>query len=117
MASSVLTKYFFVVYLKELRKNVILPSTWIKEVDQHFEKFMNNSINGNQLFACYFTNNPAAFNNNGSPKHDFSTKFDLPPCDFVGVVAQGTFGGKIKKVKSKLKLNLELNVYLLGNRR
>lgn len=101
MASSVVTKYYFVVYLTEIRKNCILPSSWIKDVDQHYEKFMNNSINSNQVFDCYFTVNPNAFDENGCPKHDFVAKFGLPPYVLGGNADEGCFAGKIKKVKSR----------------
>lgn len=62
---------------------------------------MNNSINKNQLFDCYYTVDPSAFDENGCPKHEFEPKFGLPSCVFGGDIIEGSFGGKIKKVECK----------------
>lgn len=58
---------YFVVRLEILKKNVVLPSAWINEIDKHFEKFVNKSLNCSQKFVCYYTTNETAFDN-GRPK-------------------------------------------------
>lgn len=66
---------FFVVYLKALKRNVVLPATWIHEIGSHFEKFMNRSINSSQWYLCYYTTNNNAFVN-GRPNDEFLPDFD-----------------------------------------
>lgn len=52
---------FFVVYLPILKRNVIIPIEWINDVGNHLEKFINNGLNKNQRFLCYYTTKAAAF--------------------------------------------------------
>lgn len=93
---------FFVAYLKVLKKNVVLPAKWICNIENHFEKFVNNSINSNQSFLCYYTNNDDAFLND-CPNEDFAPNFRLPMVQRIN--ADGSFDGcflaKLKKYKSK----------------
>lgn len=93
---------YFVAYLKALHRNVVLPANWINNIDEHFEKFVNNSINSNQSFLCYFTNNEAAFID-GHPKKDFAANFGLPMVKQTNADGsfEGCFLGKLKKFKSK----------------
>lgn len=66
---------YFVVYLLGLNKNVILPATWIKNVSEQFEKFINRSLNRSQAMLCYFTTNPAAFDEKNCPRKDWDPDF------------------------------------------
>lgn len=93
---------YFVVYLKALQKNVVIPATWIHEIDSHIEKFINNSINKNQSFLCYYTNNEAAYID-GCPKPYFLPNFCLPMVQQPNPDGSfdGCFVGKLKKFKSK----------------
>lgn len=52
---------YFVIYLPTLKKRVIIPTEWINDVGKHLEKFINNGLNKNQWFLCYYTSNAAAF--------------------------------------------------------
>lgn len=52
---------YFVIYLSTLNKRVIIPTEWINDVGNHLEKFINNGLNKNQLFLCYYTTKAAAF--------------------------------------------------------
>lgn len=89
---------YFVVYLKSLKKNVVLPATWICDIGNHFEKFMNRSINSSQWFLCYYTTNNAAFVD-GCPKKDFSPDFDSPVIGEINAndSFDGCFYGKLKQ--------------------
>lgn len=85
-----------------LKKNVILPSTWINEIDKHFEKFVNNSLNCSQKFVCYYTTNDAAFVD-GRPKCEFKPDFSV---DLVTEINpdgsfDGCFFGKLQHFNSK----------------
>lgn len=81
---------YFVVRLLILGKNVILPTTWIHGIDEHMEKFINNSLNCTQKFLCYYTNKTAAFDN-GRPIPEFEPDF---AADMVtNINSDGTFDG------------------------
>lgn len=90
---------FFVVYLLKLKKNVILPTSWVKDVDDHFEKFVNNSINRNKKFRCYYTTNMDLFEQNGCPKYDFEPDFNLDYVENTDGDFDGCFEGKLKVFK------------------
>lgn len=65
---------YFVVHLRIFNKFVVVPMTWIKGISGHIEKFMNQSINRNQIFLIYYTSNEAAFLGD-FPKKDFEPDF------------------------------------------
>lgn len=88
---------FFVVYLRALKKNVILPAEWILDIENHLEKFINNSINRSQKFLCYYTSNDAAFLN-GCPDADFKPNFSLAMITENSIGAfDGCFIGKLNR--------------------
>lgn len=90
---------YFVVYFIELNKNVILPTSWIRGIDDHFEKFMNKSLNTTQKFLCFYTNDETAFEDNGAPNIDYPADFSMAlRNDFNG---PGSFFGKLKHFKGK----------------
>lgn len=66
---------YFVVFLEKLKTNVILPASWIKDIEDHFEKFMNRSINRSQALLCYYTTNLEAFEANKCPRKDWPASF------------------------------------------
>lgn len=91
---------YFVVYLKALRKNVVLPTAWIHEIGIYFEKFMNKSINSSQWFLCYYTTNNEAFND-GCPDKDFQPDFRSAVITETNddESFDGCFYGKLKQFK------------------
>lgn len=91
---------YFIVYLEKLRKNVILPTTWIKDIDDHMEKFFNYGLNTVQQFKCFYTKNEMAFEPiNGLPFSSYPANFDLPLNNLV--VDEGCYTGQLKRFKSK----------------
>lgn len=100
---------YFVVYLKKLNKNAILPISWIKDVENHFEKFVNNSINSSQKFQCYYTTDRNAFDENGVPRIDLEPNFDMHYVENIDDEFDGCFEGKLKKFKSKFRFVTILN--------
>ncbi|XP_055309118.1 uncharacterized protein LOC129573007 [Sitodiplosis mosellana] len=76
---------YFVVFLRELRKNVVLPATWIKDIDKHYEKFMNNSLNSAQQHLCFYNSNAEA-QIDGRPDENVVPDFNSEHC----------FHGKLK---------------------
>lgn len=103
---------YFVVYIEKLKKDVILPHKWINGIRKQFEKFVNGTLKGPQLFLCYFTTNPDAFVD-GRPDVNFVPNFDV----MVENINQdgtfdGCFYGKIKKYRSKLQ-SIFVSIYIL----
>lgn len=107
---------FFVAYLKVLGKNVVLPATWICNIENHFENFVNNSINSNQAFLCYYTTNEDAFSN-GCPIDEFAPNFRLPMVQRIN--DDGSFDGcflaKLRKFRSKHLKQNEFMLYSYSN--
>ncbi|XP_055308955.1 uncharacterized protein LOC129572867 [Sitodiplosis mosellana] len=88
---------YFVVYIVDLNTTLILPSTWVRDIDDHIEKFINLSLNTAQSFLCFYTNDEEAFEENGAPKMDYPANFDLQSrTDFDG---PGCFIAKLKHFK------------------
>lgn len=94
--------HYFVVYNIELNTSVILPTSWIRDIDDHLEKFMNNSLNTTQKFLCFYTNDDSAFEESGAPKCDYPADFSLPRRNDLD--GPGCFLGKLKHFKGKFNL-------------
>lgn len=96
---------FFIVYLPPLRKNVVIPANWIFDIGVHLEKFINNGLNSNQWFLCYYTTNPEAFTDN-HPDKDFNPDFTLDLITEVNADEQfdGVFFGLLVRFKRKIFL-------------
>lgn len=75
VSSNSSNEMYFIVYLEKLNKNVILPSNWIKNIDLHFEKFINRSINRSQAQLCYYTTNAEAFEADNCPRKEWPASF------------------------------------------
>lgn len=67
---------YYIAFLKDLKKNFIVPKQWIKDIKLHKEKFYNKSLNSAQTFICFYTTNPAAFDDDGMPRGDFAPNFE-----------------------------------------
>lgn len=67
---------YFVAYFIEAKVYKVVPHSWIKNVSQHLEKFMNNGLNSNQMYTVYWTNSADAYDDNGIPKTSFRPNFD-----------------------------------------
>lgn len=61
---------YFVVFLREKKKYVVLPVNWIKDIENHFEKFVNNSLNTSQLFLCFCPDTSSHAYTDGRPDFD-----------------------------------------------
>lgn len=66
---------YYIAYFLELKKNIIVPKQWIKDIKLHKEKFYNNSLNRTQTFTCYYTNDRNAFDDDDFPKGNFPANF------------------------------------------
>lgn len=84
---------YFVVFLPALKKNVVLPAEWIYNVGDHLEKFINNGLNKNQWFLCYYTTKEAAFNDDHQPNKDAIPDFSLDLITKESDIFNGVFFG------------------------
>lgn len=66
---------FFVVYLLNKKQHVVIPTSWVQNIDEHWEKFVNRSLNRNQTFRVFYNQN--ALDDQGKPDVDFKPDFNL----------------------------------------
>lgn len=90
---------FFVVFLLEPEVNIVIPKSWILDIDKHWEKFVNNfRINSSQRFLCFWSEEAYA-QVNGEPNPNFQPNFNnnlnhrFP--------AEGCYYGKLVNFNSK----------------
>lgn len=73
---------YFIVYFVKPKLHTIVPKTWIQEVDIHWEKFVNNSLNRNQKHLCFYSEEPGAMIDRNDqvkePNAYFIPDFNLP---------------------------------------
>lgn len=46
---------YFIVRFSEANVVVIVPQVWILDIERHWEKFVNFSMNKNQKFLCFYS--------------------------------------------------------------
>lgn len=92
---------YYVAFFKDYKKNKIVPKQWIKDIKLHKEKFINNSLNSSQTFICFYTNNAAAFDDDGVPIGNFVPNFNAPlRCNFQeGDLLNGLYRIQLKAYK------------------
>lgn len=66
---------YYIAFLPNLQRNVIVPRTWIKGIKDHDEKFINYGLNTGQKFTCFYTSDKDAFHPNGAPKVNYPIDF------------------------------------------
>lgn len=75
---------YFVVFFVGIRENRTVPHAWIRNVNDYIESFINNGLNRNRLYFCFWTDHPDAFDDNGTPRatykinHQASVRNDFP---------------------------------------
>lgn len=76
---------YFIAYFDVPKLHVIIPKTWIMEVDKHWEKFVNNSINRNQKHLCFYSERPGAMidreDDEKEPDTNYVPDFTLDRCN------------------------------------
>lgn len=91
---------YFLAYFYAHDVFVIIPKTWIRGIDDQWEKFINNSLNRNQTFLCYYS--ARAIDVEGRPDADVLPVFQIPVnANFPG---DGCYYGKLISYKGKYKL-------------
>lgn len=65
---------YFVVFLQEVEKLIVIPPYWIKDGDTVWEKFVNyGGVHTNQKYLCYYKRK------NGDFTEDEGTDFGFEP--------------------------------------
>ena len=80
-------------------KYEVVPENWIKDVELHMEKFLNNSLNSSQKYICFWTNNVAARDHNGILRLDFPPDFNASIS--TAFPADGCYICRLAKAKCK----------------
>lgn len=89
---------YFVVYLVPLKKNVVIPASWIYGIGDQLEKFINLGMNHNQWFLCYYSTNPDAFIDDQlkEPNENFEADFAIDLITKINTVQfEGVFLGNL----------------------
>lgn len=68
---------FFICFLKTPKRHVVVPITWIENIDMHWEKFINESINRNQKFKVFYSQEPNAVDDFNRPDPSFEPNYQL----------------------------------------
>lgn len=68
---------YFVAHVLNNGTHIVVPKTWILSIDDHWEKFVNNSINRNQKFLCFYTERDEAMDEEGKPSVEYVPNFQL----------------------------------------
>lgn len=88
---------YYVAFFKDLKKNFIVPKQWIKGIKAHKEKFYNNGLNSTQIFMCFYTNEPNAFEENGLPDGKYQPNFEARVS--FALDGEGLYRGQLKAYK------------------
>lgn len=67
---------YFVVYLTEANRNIVIPVRWVPEYEIYLERFFNHSVNTTQTHLCYYNACGDAINLNGQPNSEFEPNFE-----------------------------------------
>lgn len=110
---------YYIVYLLKPKKNVVIPMPWVSEGKKHLEKFVNNAINCNQIYLCYYSQEDHALLDE-QPNPDFvpdfrsSMNIDFPNtgCYYEKLVQfKGIFVVFFFKFNSYFSANLTFNIF------
>lgn len=88
---------FYVVFLVEPKIHVVIPTSWILNSEENWEKFVKNSLNSTQKFLCFWSENERT-QINGHPNPNYKPNFNTLNHVFP---AEGCYIGKLVDFKSK----------------
>lgn len=89
---------FFVVFLSEVKKLVVVPKEWINESEKNWEKFVNNGLNSSQKFKCFYSEGENAILPDGKPNSDYPPSFERKSDEFPN---EGWYTAKLVMFKGK----------------
>lgn len=68
---------FYVVYFFKQQQHVVIPMEWIRENEASLELFVNESLNNNHVYYCFWSERGEAFKENGEPNSEFAPRFEM----------------------------------------
>lgn len=103
---------FFIVFILGARRNVIVPHSWINDIDSHIEFFINNGVVSNRKFKSFWSDEQEAMDADGIPLASYMPiRFDtcaMRRREFK-FPEQGWYDCKIRRFKSKFNLTRNNN--------
>lgn len=90
---------YYVAFFIDMKKNMIVPKQWIRDIKLHKEKFYNHSLNSGQVFECFYTNQIEAFDVDGLPRRTFQPNFEARVAKKID--GDGLFRIRLKAYKGK----------------
>lgn len=96
---------YFIVYLIRQKQNVIFPITWVRENEKNLENFVNDGLNSNHTYYCFWSHNDGAIKENVEPNAAYSPRFNIGLENTFP--NEGCYLGKIIHFCSKFK-NIEI---------
>lgn len=90
---------YFVVFLLDIKKNITVPHTWIRNINCHLESFINNGLNCNRNFYTFWTDDDEAFDNNGLPREEYPVNNEASERSIYP--NEGWYQCRMKKFRSK----------------
>lgn len=68
---------YFVVFLLDVEKYIVIPPHWINEGHAIWEKFVNyGGVNSNQKYLCYYKRKNGDFSEDEGVDFDFAPNFN-----------------------------------------
>lgn len=68
---------FFIVYFIRPKGNVIIPVSWVREFEKNLENFVNDGLNNNHKYYCFWSQNDAAVKESGEPNAAYLPQFNF----------------------------------------
>ena len=62
---------YFIAKILQLKSYVIIPKTWVREIEKEWEIFVNNGLNKNKKFDCFHSSDQHVFDDEGRPNDKF----------------------------------------------
>lgn len=92
------------MFMTQDRQRYIVPHSWIENLQDHLEKFINRGLNRNQTFTVFYTDNPDAFDENNVPRQSYHPNFAASPHRILP--REGLYDCKLMNVRCKYFFSL-----------
>lgn len=106
---------YFVVFIFDSGSHHIIPTTWVKDMEENWQKFINRGLNSSQKFTVYFSNRDEAMIHD-QPDMNYEPVFTNEAKVFP---QEGCYYAKILKYFGKIyfsfKYNFKFSKVLLNN--
>lgn len=87
---------FFIAKILQTKTRVIIPKTWVFDVENYWERWVNNGISKNEKFKCFYSNEPEALDGQNIPNQEYIPDWTVfPRCNDVDFPEHGCYDIKI----------------------